>query len=156
MITNMLLGYISIIVFAFLSVFSFFRIRSGKKIAEFTYDFAFLIGAFVWEDLFVFSVYGLAASIATVWLGQWKYGLLFFLVFWMVRSAGETLYFFLEQFIEPKHYPHYIDEYFGFIRFLFGKISYQQCLIIMQVFFQTIMMTSIVALTTLLFAWNRF
>jgi len=150
------IGYISIALFAFLTTLSFIRIRWGKKIAEFTYNFGFLIGAFVWEDMFVFSVYGLAASIATVWLGQWKYGLLFFLVFWMVRSAGETLYFFLEQFIEPKHFPHYVDEHFDLVRKIFGKISYQQCLIIMQVTFQIIMMTSIVGIITLLFAWNRF
>ena len=152
----MLIGYLSILTFLFLTVFSFVRIRTGKKIAEFTYNFGFLIGAFVWEDMFVFSVYGLAASIATTWLGQWKYGLLFFLVFWMVRSAGETLYFFLEQFIEPKHYPHYVDEHFGLIRYIFGNISYQQCLIILQVMFQVIMMTSVISLITLLFAWNRF
>jgi hypothetical protein len=150
------IGYIFIVLFAFLTVLSFIRIRKGKKIAEFVYSFGFLIGSFVWEDMFVFSVYGLAASIATVWLGQWKYGLLFFLVFWMVRSAGETLYFFLEQFIEPKQYPHYVDSHFGLVRYIFGNISYQQCLIIMQVFFQIIMMTSIVGIITLLFAWNRF
>ena len=152
----MLIGYISITLFAFLTAFSFVRIRRGKKIAEFIYGLGFPIGAFVWEDMFVFSVYGLAASVATVWLGQWKYGLLFFLVFWMVRSAGETLYFFLEQFIEPKHYPHYVDEHFGLVRWLFGNISYQQCLIIMQVTFQIIMMITIVGIITLLFAWNRF
>lgn len=152
----MLIGYISIALFSFLTVFSLIRIRGGKLIAEFIYKYGFLLGSFVWEDLFVFSVYGLAASIATVWLGQWKYGLLFFIVFWLVRSAGETLYFFLEQFIEPKHYPHYIDESFGLLRKIFGKISYQQCLIIMQVMFEIILMISIVSLITLLFSWNRF
>ncbi|MFA5894280.1 MAG: hypothetical protein WC851_00715 [Candidatus Shapirobacteria bacterium] len=106
--------------------------------------------------MFVFSVYGLFASLATTWLNQWKYGLLFFLVFWLVRSIGETLYFFLEQFIEPKHYPHYIDEHFWLIRRIFGNISYQQCLIIMQVMFQVIAMSSIVGIIALLFAWNQF
>ena len=132
------------------------RIRRGKKVAEFIYGLGFPIGAFVWEDMFVFSVYGLIASLATTWLNQWKYGLLFFLVFWLVRSIGETLYFFLEQFIEPKHYPHYIDEHFWLIRKIFGNISYQQCLIIMQVMFQVIAMSSIVGIIALLFAWNQF
>jgi hypothetical protein len=152
----MFFGYVAIFIFAFLSALSFVRIKTGKKIAEFVYNFGFLIGSFVWEDMFVFSIYGLVASVATTWLGQYKYGLLFFLVFWIVRSAGETIYFFLEQFIEPKHFPHYVDEHFRPLRKIFGHISYQQCLIIMQVTFQVILMSSIVALITLLFSWDKF
>jgi hypothetical protein len=152
----MFFGYLSIFLFAFLSTLSFVRIKTGKKIAEFVYNFGFLIGSFVWEDMFIFSIYGLVASVATTWLGQYKYGLLFFLVFWIVRSAGETLYFFLEQFIEPKHFPHYVDEHFRPLRKIFGHISYQQCLIIMQVTFQVILMSSIVGLITLLFSWDKF
>lgn len=151
-----MLAYFSAFIFTILAAISFFRIRRGKKVAEFIYGLGFPIGAFVWEDMFVFSIYGLIASLITTWMGQWKYGVLFFLVFWLVRSIGETLYFFLEQFIEPKHYPHYLDEHFWLVRAIFGNISYQQCLIIMQVTFQIIAMISIVGIISLLFAWNQF
>lgn len=146
--------YIFIAIFSFLIVFSFFRIRKGKLLAEFIYSLGFPMGSFVWEDLLVFSIYGLIGSVTATVLDHWKYGLLFFLVFWIVRSAGETLYFFLEQFLEPKHFPHFIDDHFGILRRMFGNISYQQCLIIMQVFMQSITMLSVVGLIILLFSWQ--
>ena len=151
----MLLAFFFTFLFSFLIVFSWLKIKNGAQVAEFIYSYGFLIGAFVWEDLLIFSAFGLAASIATIFLNQWKFGLLFYLVFWVVRSAGETLYFFLQQFLVPKHHPHYLNDHFGLLRRLFGKISYQQCLILMQVFFQIIMMTSVVCLITLLFSWNK-
>ncbi|MBP9817211.1 hypothetical protein KBC75_00455 [Candidatus Shapirobacteria bacterium] len=147
-------AYLSTLIFLILLVISWRSIRRGKQIAEFTYSWAFLIGAFVWEDIFIFSLYGLIASIITVVTEQLKFGLFFFLIFWVIRSAGETLYFFLQQFLEPKHFPHYIDDRFQILRYIFGNISYQQCLIIMQVFFQIIMMFSTASLILLLFNWH--
>jgi hypothetical protein len=152
----MLIPYILLICFALLALYSYFRIRRGNKLAEFMYQWGFIIGSFVWEDSFVFSVLGTLASAITIYLGELKYGALFFILFWLVRSAGETLYMFLEQFIEPKHYPHNFDTYLGPMHFLFGKISNQQCFIIMQVMFQSITVISLFSLIFLIQNWNLF
>ena len=150
----MYIFYSLTLIFALTLILSWLKIKNGSKVAEFIYNFGFLIGAFVWEDLLVFSVYGLVASIATIFLNQWKFGLLFYLIFWIVRSSGETFYFFLQQFLEPKHHPHFLNHHFDVLRKIFGKISYQQCLILMQVFFQIIMMTSIICFIILVYYWN--
>ena len=112
------------------------------------------MGAFVWEDLCIFSIYGLIASVVTAITHQNRIGLLLFIIFWIVRSAGEAGYFFLQQFIQPKHHPHYIDDHFDLMRKIFGKISYQQCLIIMQVVFQIVLMLALFSLIMLLLNWN--
>jgi hypothetical protein len=141
-------------IFLFASIFSWYVIRKGKGIIGFIYRWGFLIGAFVWEDLFVFSIYGFVASIITFLVGQYRIALLFFVIFWIVRSAGEAGYFFLQQFIQPKHHPHYIDDRFKLMRRIFGTISYQQCLILMQVMFQVVLMIAIASLILLLFNWH--
>lgn len=149
-----MLWYLIPVFFTLIILFSFSNIRHGKGLAQFIYSWGFPFGAFVWEDLFIFSLYGLIASIVTLITGQYRIGLLFFVIFWVVRSLGETIYFFLQQFIEPKHYPHFIDQHFKFLRQIFGQISYQQCLIIMQVFFQIILMSSLSGLIFLIISWN--
>lgn len=137
-----------------LTYISYRKIVSYKGKIHFTYTWAALMGGFVWEDVLVFSIYGGISSILTLLFGDYRIGILFFLVFWIVRSAGETLYFFLQQFIEPKHDPHAIDSHFVILRKIFKTLSYQQCLIIMQITFQSIMMLSIVGLIVFLkFVW---
>lgn len=84
------------------------------------------MGAFVWEDVFMISVYGFLASMITYFIGNMKLGILFFLIFWVVRSAGEALYFFLQQFFEPKHHPHNIENHFRLLKKLFKTINHQQ------------------------------
>jgi hypothetical protein len=150
----MITGTLIAVFFFVLAIISWTKIRHGKKIAEFIYSWGFPMGAFVWEDMFIFSLYGLGATLITLYFQQTRLGLLFFIVFWLVRSAGETLYFFLEQFLQPKHYPHFLGEHFKLIQMIFGKISHQQCLILMQITFQIIMMSSVVSLIILLFSWN--
>ncbi len=86
-------------------------------------------------------------------LGDMRYWLLLFILFWIVRSAGETLYFFLQQFIQPKHHPHVLDEHFRFYRRIFGDISEQKCFILTQVVHQTILTLSLFALILLLRSW---
>ena len=150
----MITGWWFIALFAFLTILSYFEIRNNHKFAKFIYAWGFPFGSFVWEDLFIFSIYGLIASIIATSTHQTRLGLLFLVVFWIVRSGGEAGYFFLQQFIQPSHYPHNVDDHFQLIRFIFGDISYQQCLIVLQVFFQIILMFSISALVLLLFTWN--
>jgi hypothetical protein len=148
-------GWIILLAFIFLTAISFFKIRRSHKLIEFIYSWGFPFGAFVWEDLFVFSLYGVLTSAISLYLHQIRLGLLFASIFWMVRSAGETLYFFLQQFITPKHDPHNLHKHFEILNKIFGDISYQQSLIIMQVTFQTILMFSFVSIFLLFKNWNQ-
>lgn len=143
------------LLFAGLAIISFIKIRQHHGVIHFIYHWAFPVGSFVWEDLFVFSLYGLVAGLTTLCTGQIRIGLLFFIVFWVVRSAGETLYFFLQQFIRPKHSPHYLESFhFKLLRRIFGPLNDQQAYILLQVFFQTILMLSSVALILLILHWE--
>lgn len=141
--------------FAILALISFKTIKKGKGTMWFIYKWGFPAGAFVWEDLFVFSVYGIGVSLVTILTNQLRLGALLFIVFWIVRSAGETLYFFLQQFIQPKHHPHFLDSHFTLIKRVLGPITYQQCLILLQLLFQVILMIAIVCLILLLQAWDH-
>ena len=142
------------LLFFSLIILSCLKIRHLRGNIKFIYHWGFLFGVFVWEDLLVISIYCLIGSLSALIFQQNRIGLLFFVVFWIVRSAGEALYFFLQQFIQPKHDPHFIDEHFKFLRKVFGKLAYQQCLIIMQVFFQIILMVGIICLILLMVSWN--
>ncbi len=56
------------------------------------------IGAFVWGDAVVFGLFWLLSSIVTLLLKDWYLFLLVVSVFWVVRSLGETIYWFNQQF----------------------------------------------------------
>jgi hypothetical protein len=144
-----------VLLFAGLFLLSIRMVRYHKKNLKFIYQWGFLFGAFVWEDLLVFSFYGLITSLITHFLESYRMGLLFFLVFWAVRSGGEAIYFFLQQFVEPKHFPHYVDAHFRLFRRILGPLTYQQCLILMQIIFQIVLMSSIIGLILLTLYWHQ-
>jgi hypothetical protein len=130
----------------FLSVFSVLKIRQNKEKRDFIYWWGFIIGAFVWEDMLVFGLLHAALAFTSIVLKNNLIWLVGFLVFWIMRSAGETLYFFLQQFIVPLHHPHNIGGHFGPIRKLFGNISDQKCYIILQAIMQSVLVISILSL----------
>ena len=57
-----------------------------------------LIGAFVWGDAVVFGLFWAIASLVTWLLNDWLLFLLIAALFWAVRSHGETIYWFNQQF----------------------------------------------------------
>lgn len=63
------------------------------------------LGAFVWTDGVVFGLFWTIASIVMLILNQFFISLLIFSLFWTVRSAGEVIYWFLEQFASRKRNP---------------------------------------------------
>lgn len=71
--------------------------------------FLYLLSMFVWGDAMIFGVFWGAAAIVSILLGDW---ILFWLIaslFIMVRSIGETIYWFNQQFstitrMDPKKY----------------------------------------------------
>jgi hypothetical protein len=142
------------IVFFFLAIISFLKVRNSHEKIGFIYPWGWPIGAFVWEDLFVFSLLGTITTIIVTVLHDLRVGYLFFLVFWIVRSAGETLYFFLQQFSQPTVYPHQLKDHFKTMHKIFGSISDQKCYILLQIFQQSILVCSLVALILLLIHWQ--
>jgi len=58
------------------------------------------MGAFVWGDVLVLAIFWIIASIVAYALDSPLLFLLIFSVFWVVRSAGEVMYWLLEQFSE--------------------------------------------------------
>lgn len=68
-----------------------------------------IIGAFVWGDAMIFGLFWTIAAILFLVLGSWLWFLIIVCVFWLVRSLGETIYWFLNQFIplknnQPEHF----------------------------------------------------
>lgn len=55
-------------------------------------------GAFVWGDMVVFGTFWFLVSLVVLYLKDWFLFLLTFSIFWAIRSFGETLYWFLQQF----------------------------------------------------------
>lgn len=60
------------------------------------------LGAFVWADAVVFSAFFALSSLLALFLGNFILFCLVVSVFWVIRSIGEQIYWFLEQFAE-KH-----------------------------------------------------
>lgn len=147
--------YFLAVIFMFSASISFKKIhRSGDKFG-FLHPWGWPIGAFVWEDLFVFSLFAFIASYITIVTGDIRIGYLFFCMFWVIRSAGETLFFFLEQFIPENGYSSPFKKHFAPLRKLFGDISDQKCFVLMQVFHQMILVISCVITITLLLNWHN-
>lgn len=55
-------------------------------------------GIFVWGDAFIFGIFWTGVAIASILLQDWVLFLLIFSLFWLVRSVGETIYWFNQQF----------------------------------------------------------
>lgn len=136
-------------------IISFRNIRNSDEHVGFIYSWAFVFGAFVWEDLLIFSLFNFLVALYVLLVQDIRQGLVMFTVFWMVRSAGETLYFFMQQFTQPLHYPHDIHWHFNVMKKVFGDISNQKCFIMLQVTFQIIMVLAISILILLLKNWDH-
>lgn len=64
-----------------------------------------IIGVFVWGDAVVFGPFWTLASLAIYRLNDWLLFLFFLSVFWVVRSLGETIYWFNQQFSKVIRHP---------------------------------------------------
>ena len=56
------------------------------------------LGAFVWGDAVVFGLFWFLSSLVLLLLQDWLLFWLIFSVFWLVRSLGEMIYWFNQQF----------------------------------------------------------
>lgn len=96
------------------------------------------LGAFVWIDAVVFGLFFLMTSVFCLLSNQWVLFLLIISVFWTIRSLGEVLYWFLEQFAtNHRNPPHTLWPYKWF--------KGEEVWIVMQIFWQVISVIFIVA-----------
>jgi len=130
----------------FLAIYSISKIKKSTKECNFIWWWALPTGAFVWEDMLVFGFLHFLISAISIYFDNSQIWLIGFLVFWIIRSLGETLYFFLQQFIEPKHHPHEIHNHFMALHRILGDISDQKAFILVQIFMQSITVLSTLAL----------
>lgn len=146
-----------IVINALLLIISFVNVyHSGEQVTFITWAYPF--GAFVWEDLFIFSFYNIIASVVILFIKDFRYIFVFILSFWLVRAIGETLYWFLQQFNQPAEYPHsqYDWNSGGWTKLIFGNLSDQKYFIIYQIGWQVVTVFCIVGLIYVLKNWEKF
>jgi hypothetical protein len=60
--------------------------------------FLWWLGIFVWGDALVIGPFWLLICLLSFMMHSWNFFLLSVSLFWVVRSVGETIYWFQEQF----------------------------------------------------------
>lgn len=102
-----------------------------------------LIGAFVWGDALVFGPFWILAAILCIALQNWWLFELIFLCFWLIRSLGETIYWFLQQFSNVvREKPEKV--------FFYPLVKNNSVWFLMQIWWQCISITALVLLILLL------
>jgi len=90
-----------IIIFALINLIFFVKgyIETKRKKAYNIVPYPFFVfGIFVWGDAVVISMFLFLSSLLSFVLNDWILFLLLISVFWLVRSLGETMYWFNQQF----------------------------------------------------------
>ena len=102
------------------------------------------LGAFVWADAVIFGLFWTLVSLAALFLQDWYLFLLIVSIFWVVRSLGETIYWFNQQFSTVNRNP---------IENLLGKHIFHNDSIwfVYQIAWQCV--TAISTVSSIYFAW---
>jgi hypothetical protein len=96
-----------------------------------------LYGAFVWGDMVVLGLFWFLGGMIIWYLNDWNLFLLTLSIFWLIRSLGETLYWFLVQFSQKVTDP---PERFYLSKFFPGNSIW----FIHQLFWQCISVTTLI------------
>ena len=108
----------------------------------------FLLGIFVWGDALIFGFFWCLVSLISFLLKDWILFLLIIAVFWVVRSLGEMLYWINQQFSPIIRNPP---------KTLFGYhwLKNDSIWFVYQVFWQCLLVISIVTTIYLTSLWSR-
>ncbi|MBP7774307.1 hypothetical protein KA078_00805 [Candidatus Woesebacteria bacterium] len=105
-----------------------------------------LTGSFVWGDALIFSPFWAFVSLSALYTKDWLFFWVTVSVFWVVRSSGEVLYWFLEQFSgHPRNKPANLLGY--------NWVKSDAVFFLYQIFWQCITVISIVTSCVLLYQW---
>lgn len=112
------------------------------------FGFGFLLyGAFNWADVMVFSFLWVILGIILLRIKQKEFFWVAYFSFWLIRSSGEALYSFLQQF-HPQTKPWLVHAPKEIMQNSFlGKFLLDQFWIVEQIFFQSIAILSLFGLT---------
>lgn len=142
---------IIVIIYGLLALLAFFTSFRAcyrhKKAYEDTPIYGLLFTAFVQADAVIFGLFWAGASLVTLLLQDWLLFLLILSVFWLVRSIGETQYWFLQQFSprsgnDPQKFP------------LFFKIFQNDSVwFVNQIYWQCITVITIISTVYLGYQW---
>ncbi len=67
----------------------------------------YVLGAFVYADAFIFGIFWALVGGVILWFQDWLLFGLIWALFWLIRSVGETIYWFNEQFAQTPRNPHH-------------------------------------------------
>lgn len=81
----------------FVMVKAFIQCYIHKNAFGLTY-YLNILGIFAWGDAIIFAPFWALVSAVALTLQDWTLFLLIFSLFWLVRSLGETIYWFNQQF----------------------------------------------------------
>lgn len=90
-----------IVVYAFVNLLVFIKGFYESKYKKNSYvltRYLFPLGVFAWGDAVIFGPFWVISSIIVLVLNDWYLFLLIISIFWVVRSLGETIYWFNQQF----------------------------------------------------------
>lgn len=113
--------------------------ESSKKENAFG-DTIFLgwLGIFVWGDAVVFGPFWFLASLVPLLLRDWSLFLVIVSLFWVVRSLGETQYWFNQQFSNVHRNPPEKMRCYGLFKndsIWFGYQIFWQCILVASLIF---------------------
>ena len=74
-----------------------------KKNAYGLTPYLFFLGIFVWGDAVIFGLFWAISSIVSIFFQDFVLFLLIISIFWIVRSLGETIYWFNQQFSAKRY-----------------------------------------------------
>lgn len=127
-----------------LSAFSFIGFLKGikeskdKKNPYGSTKIFVLVGSFVQGDTVVFGLFWTLTSITILILNDWILFLLTLSVFWVVRSFGETIYWFNQQFSNINRNPpekYWSHKYFPQDSLWFIHQIFWQCITVISLIF---------------------
>lgn len=98
---------IVLISFILFSIFGFFLglYKSYKHKAAFEINHYFLpLGVFAYGDFVIFGPFWIIVSLFALITQSWIFFCFIYSIFWVVRSVGETIYWFNQQFSTIVHY----------------------------------------------------
>lgn len=88
-----------------LFVVSFKKLHSKNYSRKIVYPL-YVFGAFVWEDMFVLSLFWTISSMVLIYLNNLRLTLTLVLIFIIFREFGEMIYSLLQQFNVKNHRPY--------------------------------------------------
>lgn len=107
-----------------------------------------LLGAFVWADAVIFGAFFTGVSIAILIVQDFILFLLSISLFWTIRSVGEQMYWFMEQFAVNHRNP---EHTLWFSKYFKRNSSW----IAMQIYWQCISVISIISTVYFFYIWLK-